>query len=109
MVSRIILITGGNGGLGQAIARAFLRESEENIVWLGLNTRRDKADALATEFPSRCQCLGLDVTQPTAWQEAMAKILSQHQRLDVLVNNAGHHQDGLLATLPLNAWQQVIT
>jgi 3-oxoacyl-[acyl-carrier protein] reductase len=109
MASRIILITGGNGGLGQAIARAFLGESEENVVWLGLNKRRDKADALAKEFPGRCHCLHLDVTQPTAWKEAVAKIISQHHRLDVLVNNAGHHQDGLLATLPPEAWQQVIT
>src|SRR5580692_1182084 len=108
MATRTILITGANGGLGQAIARSFLAESKDNFVWLGLHARRDKADALAAEFPDHCGCLNLDVTQPTAWQEGVAKILSQHKHLDVLVNNAGHHQDGLLANLPLSAWQQVI-
>ena len=48
------------------------------------------------------------MTQPSAWQTAVAQILEKHLRLDVLVNNAGHHHDGLLATLPPEAWQQVI-
>lgn len=108
MALRIILITGANGGLGQAIARSFLDESTDNFVWLGVRANREKADALASEFPGRCSCLKLDVTHPAAWEEAAAKILSRHQRLDVLVNNAGHHQDGLLATLPPNAWHEVI-
>lgn len=108
MGSRTILITGANGGLGQALARIFLAESKDNFVWLGIRARRDKADALALEFPDHCSCLNLDVTQPAAWQEGVAKILSRHKRLDVLVNNAGHHQDGLLANLPSSAWQEVI-
>ena len=108
MPTRTILITGANGGLGQAIARGFLSESPDNFVWLGIHTRRDKADALAAEFADRCRCVELDVTQPEAWQAAVSAILSRHQRLDVLVNNAGFHQDGLLATLPPSAWHQVI-
>jgi 3-oxoacyl-[acyl-carrier protein] reductase len=48
------------------------------------------------------------VTQPTAWQSAVNQIVSQHKRLDVLVNNAGIHLDGLLANLTFHAWQQVI-
>jgi 3-oxoacyl-[acyl-carrier protein] reductase len=107
MTSRIILITGGNGGLGQAIARVFLAESTEAFVWLGVHTRREKADQLAGEHAQRCACVELDVTQPSAWQAAVARIISRHQRLDVLVNNAGRHVDGLLATLPASAWEEV--
>jgi 3-oxoacyl-[acyl-carrier protein] reductase len=108
MASRIILITGANGGLGQAIARIFLEELPENFVWLGIRVKRDKADALAGEFPGRCDCVDLEVTQRGAWQAAVAAILARHERIDVLVNNAGHHQDGLLATLAAEAWQEVI-
>jgi 3-oxoacyl-[acyl-carrier protein] reductase len=35
-------------------------------------------------------------------------MLAERPRLDVLVNNAGQHQDGLLATMPLSAWEQVM-
>ncbi|HYG23211.1 MAG TPA: SDR family NAD(P)-dependent oxidoreductase [Verrucomicrobiae bacterium] len=109
MSSRIILITGANGGLGQAIARAFLAESPSNFLCLGVHTRRDGADALATEFPARCECIHLDVTRAAAWQLAIDSILQNHKRIDVLVNNAGRHDDSLLATMTEAAWESVMT
>lgn len=108
MSSRVILVTGANGGLGQAIARAFLGESPENFVWLGVRANRQHAEKLADEFPKRCRCASLDVTTAAAWKEALSQILAEHKWLDVLVNNAGHHHDGLLATMPIAAWEQVM-
>jgi 3-oxoacyl-[acyl-carrier protein] reductase len=105
---RVILITGANGGLGQAIARTFLAESPENFVWLGVYVRRENADKLASENASRCRALELDVTQPASWKTALETILAEHKRIDVLVNNAGKHHDGLLATMPLNTWESVL-
>jgi len=109
MNSRIVLITGANGGLGQAIARSFLDESPENFVWLGVRSGREQADELAVEFPERCRCVELNVAEAASWRLAVAGIISAHQRLDVLVNNAGKHQDGLLATMPLTAWEEVLS
>ena len=108
MSLRVILITGANGGLGQAIARAFLQESAANFVWLGVHSRREHADQLAQENPDRCSCLALDVTSPESWKQAVAQILARHSRLDVLVNNAGSHEDALLATMPADSWQRVL-
>jgi 3-oxoacyl-[acyl-carrier protein] reductase len=106
---RIILITGANGGLGRAMARYFFAESPENFVWLGVHSRRDHADQLRDEFSGRCECIELNVGQPESWKSAVEKILVKHQRLDVLVNNAGKHEDGLLATMPASAWESVIS
>jgi len=108
MNSRVILITGANGGLGHAVARAFLEESAANFVWLGVHTRRERADQLAGEFSGRCRCVDLDVTQPTSWQYATTGILARHQRIDVLVNNAGKHSDALLAAMPAKTWDDVL-
>jgi 3-oxoacyl-[acyl-carrier protein] reductase len=108
MSQRIILLTGGNGGLGRAMARAFLNESPANFVWLGVRTHRGEADRLVGEFPDRARCLELEVTRADAWQAAVTRILSEHPRLDVLVNNAGRHQDSLLATMPPDAWRSVM-
>lgn len=107
MNARIILITGGNGGLGQAIARAFLDESQANRVWLGVHSHRERADVLVAGFAGRCRCVALDVTRPDSWQGAVAQILAEDKRLDVLVNNAGRHEDALLATMPAVAWESV--
>ncbi|MEY2465648.1 MAG: 3-oxoacyl-[acyl-carrier protein] reductase [Verrucomicrobiota bacterium] len=109
MSSRIILITGANGGLGQGIARSFLGESPENFIWLGVHSRRELADKLTNEFSDRCACVQLDVTQPASWKSAVELILAEHNRLDVLVNNAGTHADSLLGTMPLSSWENVLT
>jgi len=108
MSLRVIFITGANGGLGQAIARIFLQESPNNIVWLGVRANREHADKLAGENPDRCFCVALEVASPESWQSAAKEILAKHQRLDVLVNNAGSHEDALLATMPADSWRRVL-
>ena len=107
-MKRVILITGANGGLGAACARAFLTESADNFVWLGVRSGRAQAEGLAAEFCERCALLELDVTQPAAWHAAVARILETSQRLDVLVNNAGAHEDALLANMPATSWDRVL-
>ncbi len=105
---RIILVTGANGALGQAFARAFLDEAPANVLWLGVHARRERADHLASEFPGRCRVVALDVTQRSCWQTIIEQILSTDQRLDVLVNNAGTSADHLLANMSAETWQDVI-
>src|SRR4051794_22234658 len=108
MSQRVILITGANGGLGLAVARAFLEEGPENFVWMGVRSRREQAEKLIAGFAGRCDCVTLEVTEPGSWQKAVEGILKMHGRIDVLVNNAGKHADGLLATMPAKAWQEVL-
>ena len=109
MSNRIILITGANSALGGEIARAFWAESPANFVWLAVHRRRDHADALASAHPGRCRVIPLDVTDPALWQQAAVQILAEHQRLDVLVNNAGIHDDALLAMMKPAAWREVLS
>ena len=106
-MKRSILITGANGGLGQAIARVFLTDPNPARVWLGVRLQRDRADQLVTEFPDRCELLPLDVTDRAAWDGAVRQIIAATGRLDVLVNNAGAHEDALLATMKLASWDRV--
>jgi len=106
--ARVILITGANGGLGRAIAQSFLAESPSNLVFMGVRHHAENAQALAAQHPRQAQCLALEVTEPESWQAAVATIIAQHGRLDVLVNNAGFHHDGLLATMPLDQWRKVL-
>lgn len=105
---RIFLITGANGGLGRAMATAFLREDPGHVVWCGIRTRRDAVHALADEFEGRVHPVELEVTSPDAWQAAVEGILRAHHRLDVLVNNAGHHEDHLVGRMPPEAWDRVV-
>ncbi len=109
MNKRVILITGANGGLGRAIAQAFLEETLANTVWLGVHRRRDQADELAAAHPGRVRVVPLDVTSPPSWQQALAQILSADHRIEVLVNNAGTHNDALLAMMQPETWREVLS
>ena len=108
MNPRVVLITGANGSLGQAVARSFLEESTENQVWLGVHARRDQVDRLTGENPGRCRAIPLDVTRPESWKAAVAEVLVRCNRLDVLVNNAGNHLDGLLGTMAMDSWRGIL-
>jgi len=106
---KTILITGANGTIGSSIAREFLNSGEDVFLVLGVHRNRKEADALAAEFPQQTTILPLDVTDAGHWQSAIASILDQHERLDVLVNNAGFHRDHLLANMPEEDWSEVIS
>ncbi len=108
---RVILITGANGGLGQAIASTFLDEAKRNVVYLGVRSNRVHAEALAAEFPGRAIVVELDVAKSEAWQRVRQVIEENREtggRLDVLVNNAGLHRDTLLGSMSPEDWRLVL-
>src|SRR6516225_907244 len=107
MSKRVILVTGANGGMGAAIVQSFLDESPENMVWLGVHINAAQAEKMVSAHAS-CRLVRLDVCQPNSWKRAVDEIISSDQRLDVLVNNAGNHQDGLLAMMPVETWRRVL-
>ncbi|CAN5336077.1 3-oxoacyl-ACP reductase FabG [soil metagenome] len=99
-----ILVTGANGALCQSVARAFLGDGATGTVFLGVRRNRAGAAALADENVGRCRILDLDVSSPGSWDAAVAVA----GRIDVLVNNAGFHDDHLLATMSDESWQSVL-
>lgn len=105
---RRILITGANGVLGSATARYFLEKDAEAQVFLGVRERREKAEALVAEFPGRAHLTPLEITSAEAWAGAVARVESTAGPLSVLVNNAGGHDDALLAHMTPAQWSSVL-
>ncbi len=108
MNAHAILITGANGGIGNATARYFLEQDSEAFVYLGVRSGREAAQALSAEFPGRCSVLALDVTRASEWEQAIATSAAEGKVITILINNAGHHDDHLMATMPDEAWSAVI-
>ncbi len=107
--SRSILVTGANGVLGYAIASCFLEREPGSRVFLGVRNHRERADELAARHPGRAVVVGLDVTSADAWAAAVRQIVAHESPFAVLVNNAGFHDDALLATMSADQWGGVIT
>jgi 3alpha(or 20beta)-hydroxysteroid dehydrogenase len=83
---KVALITGASGGIGAAAARAFA--AEEALVLL-TDSDHDGAAELAAELGAPACAHRLDVTSEADWQAVVAWALAAHERVDVLLNNAG--------------------
>jgi 3-oxoacyl-[acyl-carrier protein] reductase len=107
-MSRNILITGANGALGLAVAEFFLTREADCRVFLGVRERRERAEELAARFPRRADLITLEITSPEAWKTALTEIEATAGALGVLINNAGFHEDALLANMSQDQWSRVL-
>lgn len=107
-MSRSILITGANGALGLAIAEYFLTKEADCRVFLGVLERRDRAEELVSRFAGRADLITLEITSPEAWKTALTEIEAKGTPLSVLINNAGFHEDALLANMSQDQWSRVL-
>lgn len=84
-----VLVTGGAAGLGRAIAQAFAREGAELILVdideAGLAATAAELQAMGVE----CSTHRVDLAVESEIQAFGAKMAAAHDKLDVLVNNAG--------------------
>jgi NAD(P)-dependent dehydrogenase (short-subunit alcohol dehydrogenase family) len=91
---KVVLVAGGTGGLGRAVSLAFLEEGATVIV-----TYRDQSeiDALRSQVGKTALLEGesVDVTDETAVRQLIGGVLSEHGRLDVLVNAVGGYAGGV--------------
>ncbi len=97
---RIVVITGGSNGIGRAIAEAFARQEDQVII---LARGEDALRAAAEAIGPNCTWQCADVSRAEQVAAAVEAIVSQHQTVDVLVNNAGYSgfERGMSAGMPL--------
>lgn len=81
-----VLITGGNRGLGRAVAEELVERGMTVVV--GARQASDGVEA-ARQIGGGATSVPLDVTDPASVGQAAAWIQEHHGRLDVLINNAG--------------------
>ena len=95
---KVALVTGGDSGIGRAVAVAFAREGADVcIVYLEEHNDAQEAQGMVSDFGRRCLTLAGDVGQEGFCREAVLETTRQLGRLDILVNNAGeqHPQESI--------------
>lgn len=91
---RIVLVTGGNRGIGFAIVKLLAQHTQSPMIVLmgcrNFNQGKEAVKSLHDQGISNVHALELDVASDTSIRQALASIKIQYGQLDVLVNNAGY-------------------
>ncbi|MTH79717.1 SDR family NAD(P)-dependent oxidoreductase [Paracoccus aestuariivivens] len=89
---KVALITGGNRGIGLAIAKLFLEAG--SFCMLSGRSQTDGLGALLAAYPDRAAWFQADVNDEAAPEGMVAATVQRFGRLDILVNNAGIADNG---------------
>jgi acetoacetyl-CoA reductase len=103
-MARLALVTGGTRGIGAAISRALKAAGRTVVASYAGNEEAASAFGRETGIP----VIKFDVGDFAQCQRAVEDIVSQHGRIEILVNNAGITRDGTLAKMTREMWDAVI-
>jgi len=106
--TRRALVTGGSGDIGGAICRQLATDGCHVIVHANANvTRAESVVAQIREAGGSAQAVAFDVADADATRGAIDALLADGP-IQILVNNAGIHDDAPLAGMTADQWRRVI-
>ncbi|MEJ7927220.1 glucose 1-dehydrogenase [Sphingobium sp. AN641] len=102
---KIVIVTGGTRGLGEAIVRAVISQGGR-VVFGG----RDEAagQAIASELGDRAMYMRQDVGNESDWEAVTGAAVTAFGRIDGLVNNAGMSIGGPIEELTVEGIEQLV-
>jgi 3-oxoacyl-[acyl-carrier protein] reductase len=106
--NKVTVITGGAQGIGKAAVKRFAEEGAVVIIW---DVNEKKASSTINEFRNISDKISfqkVDVTKLESVTEAAKQIVEKHQKIDILINNAGITRDASFLKMTFEQWQQVI-
>lgn len=111
LLDKVCLVTGGDSGIGRAVAVHFAREGAD-IAFLYLDEENEDEDAKETVRlvgleGRRCISFAGDVADPLTSMQVVEKVLAAYGKIDCLVNNAAtakHHEK--ISQLKLAQWDR---
>jgi 3-oxoacyl-[acyl-carrier protein] reductase len=111
LAGKVCLVTGASKGIGRAIAATL---AGQGATVVACARSQDKLASLAKEVaaaggPGSIDARPLDVTDRDAIEPLVDAVVEAHERIDVLVNNAGITRDGLMVSMEDAPFDEVLT
>jgi len=96
--NKVVLITGGDSGIGRAVAIAFAKEGAKlSIVYLEEHEDATKTKSEVERYHGECLLIAGDIGDESFCQQAIQQTIEQYGQLDCLINNAAeqHYQENI--------------
>ncbi|HMO47870.1 MAG TPA: SDR family NAD(P)-dependent oxidoreductase [Rubrivivax sp.] len=106
--SRTAVVTAAGSGIGAATARAFAREGARVAVADLSGKRAEETAAAIAAAGGQAVWIKMDAAEPDAVQATLQLALDRWGSVDVLVNNAGYGEPGLLADCSIESWNRTL-
>ena len=103
---QIVIITGGARGIGEGIGKRFCNEGATVALWDVLEEGQTTADNISADGGS-IFFQKVDVTSQDSVDSAVANIIDNHGKIDVLINNAGIIRDRSILKMTREEWDMV--
>tara|TARA_R110002124_G_scaffold55905_2_gene158227 strand:+ start:1230 stop:1973 length:744 start_codon:yes stop_codon:yes gene_type:complete len=104
---QVVIITGGARGIGEGICKVFCNEGATVALWDVLEEGQKTADRIAKNG-GKIFYQKVDVSSQESVDKAVAKVISEFGKIDVLINNAGIIRDRSILKMSREEWDQVI-
>ncbi len=98
LLNKAALITGGDSGIGRAVAIAFAKEGADSIiVYLNEHSDAEETKRMVEEYGRKCLLIAGDIGSEAFCKQAVEQAVKEFGRLDILVNNAAeqHPQESI--------------
>lgn len=105
---KVVLITGGGRGLGRSMAMAMAREGGKVVITARTQSQLDAVAAEIKEKGGDALGVATDVSNPAQVKAAVDKAVETFGTVDVLVNNAGITDTGMIVKMKEEQWDRVI-
>ena len=106
---KVAIVTGGNSGIGEAIAELFAKEGAKVVVAsLGASAKDNIAKTLK-KMGADYMMVPCDISKEEDVKNCFNKVIKKYKRVDIMINNAGVLEQGLLPVDKFNVqdWEWV--
>lgn len=102
---KVVLVTGGEMGIGKAIAEVFSRQGAK-VVIVGINEA--EGSRTAAGLPGEALFIKADVSKEEEVSQVPRKVEGVFGPVDILINNAGIYKKGDVSTISFADWKRIL-